>query len=121
VSLVSSSSFREGDGTVARGHRHVPLLVIFGKLGWARDHNSWTVRCRDENGRLSTVAVRLTFGFVILEGAEFGLVYLSPLQVGRLRGALRDAELELHRAARPAGDGSAVRVDLSYPAIGLGH
>jgi hypothetical protein len=39
--------------------------------------------------------VRLAHGCVRLEGATFGPVYLSPMQVGRLRGALRTAVVDL--------------------------
>jgi hypothetical protein len=41
------------------------------------------------------VVVRLGYGFVTMEGPALGLVYLTPLQVGRLRGALRAAGLDL--------------------------
>jgi hypothetical protein len=76
-------------------HRRVPLLSILGRLGWARDPDAWTTACRDGRGRRSTVVVRLGYGFVTMEGPSLGLVYLTPLQVGRLRGALRDAGLDL--------------------------
>jgi hypothetical protein len=75
--------------------RHVPLLSILGRLGWARDPDSWTTACRDGLGHRSKVVVRLGYGFVTMEIASLGLVYLTPLQVGRLRGALRDAGLDL--------------------------
>jgi hypothetical protein len=75
--------------------RRVPLLSILGRLGWVRDPDSWTTACRDGEGRRSRVIVRLGYGFVTLEGPSLGLVYLTPLQVGRLRGALRAAGLDL--------------------------
>lgn len=75
--------------------RHVPLLSILGRLGWARDPDSWTTECRDGLGHRSRVVVRLGYGFVTMESPSLGLVYLTPLQVGRLRGALRDAGHDL--------------------------
>jgi hypothetical protein len=41
--------------------------------------------------------VRLGYGFLTLEGSSLGLVYLSPEQAGRLRGALRSASIDLGR------------------------
>jgi hypothetical protein len=76
-------------------HRHLPLLSILGRIGWARDPDSWSTECRDGQGRLATVAVRLGYGFVTLECPPFGLVYLTPVQVGRLRAALRSAGFDL--------------------------
>lgn len=64
-------------------------------LSWLRDPVARMTRCRDENGHRSTVVVRLACGFVTLEGSSFGPVHLSPLQVGRLRAALKSAVLDL--------------------------
>ena len=77
------------------GRRQVPLLSILSRLGWARDPVSWSAGCRDGDGHRSTVVVRLGHGFVTLAGPALGLVYLSPLQVGQLRGALKSAALDL--------------------------
>ncbi|MCP2243597.1 hypothetical protein [Lentzea aerocolonigenes] len=45
--------------------------------------------------RQANVVVRPSRGCVAVEGASFGPVYLSPLQVGRMRAALRDAASQL--------------------------
>ncbi|MEU0885616.1 hypothetical protein ABZ345_44135 [Lentzea sp. NPDC005914] len=45
--------------------------------------------------RQANVVVRLGRGCVAVEGASFGPVYLSPLQVGRMRAALREAATQL--------------------------
>ncbi|GLZ30115.1 hypothetical protein Lesp02_23050 [Lentzea sp. NBRC 105346] len=41
------------------------------------------------------MVVRVGPGCVALEGTSFGPVYLSPLQVGRLRAALKTAAAQL--------------------------
>ncbi|HYS40215.1 MAG TPA: hypothetical protein VEO01_31750 [Pseudonocardiaceae bacterium] len=86
---------------MCRRHRRVPLLSILGRLGWARDPDSWTTACRDGRGRRSTVVVRLGYGFVTMQGPSLGLVYLTPLQVGRLRDALKNAGLDLDLLGGP--------------------
>ena len=69
-------------------------MSILARLGWARDPDEWTVRCWDDRGRRSTVRVRLGHGYVVFE-ASSEQIHLSPLQAGRLRGALKDALLDL--------------------------
>lgn len=76
-------------------HRRTPLLSILARLKWRRDPNSWTTRCWNGQGRRSTLQVTLAYGFVALEGPSFELIYLSPLQIGRLRGVLKAAVLDL--------------------------
>jgi hypothetical protein len=100
------------------GRRQVPLLSIMSRLGWARDPVSWTAGCWDGDGHRSTVAVRLGHGFVTLEGPALGLVYLSPLQVGQLRGALKSAGLDLDLfggSGLPARPPPASHVDVTVP------
>jgi hypothetical protein len=70
------------------------------RTGWRRHPASSTSESRIDQGRQVNVVVRLGRGCVAVEGASFGPVYLSPLQVGRLRAALRDAATQL------AGQGS---------------
>jgi hypothetical protein len=76
-------------------HRRVPLLSILARLKWRRDPNSWTTGCWNGWGQRSTVQVTLAYGFVTLEGPSFELIYLSPLQIGHLRGVLKAAVLDL--------------------------
>ncbi|WP_188135891.1 hypothetical protein [Lentzea indica] len=70
------------------------------RLGWRRRPASSTSEGGVDERRQANVVVRLDRGCVAVEGASFGPVYLSPLQVGRLRAALRDAADQL------AGQGS---------------
>lgn len=51
----------------------------------------WTVACRDLAGRRRTVTVLVTEGKVVLMNPPGEAAILSPLDVGRLRAALRDA------------------------------
>lgn len=75
-------------------------LSVLMRLGWRRRPESPTSEGGVDERRQANVVVRLGRGCVAVEGASFGPVYLSPLQVGRLRAALRDAATEL------AGQGS---------------
>ena len=70
------------------------------RLGRCRRAVSSTSEAGIDERRQANVVVRLGRGCVAVEGASFGPIYLSPLQVGRMRAALRDA------ATRLAGDGS---------------
>lgn len=80
---------------MSRHRRGVPLLSILARLGWRRDTSKSTARCLDERGRSTLLKVRLGPGYVALECPSTGPLYLSPLQVGRLRAALRDVVLDL--------------------------
>jgi hypothetical protein len=74
--------------TRARASLFVGLLT---RLGLRRDPDLWTVRCRDERGRRAHLQVRLTAEGVTLVSSSPGPWPLTPLEVGRLREALRDA------------------------------
>jgi hypothetical protein len=80
--------------------RKRPQLSMLMRLGWRRRPASPVSEGRFDEGRQANVVVRLGRGCVAVEGTSFGPVYLSPLQVGRLRAALRDAATQL------AGPGS---------------
>jgi hypothetical protein len=82
---------------MSRHQASVPLLSILLRLGWLRDSNTSTTRCLPGRRRNSTPEVRPGYGCVTLEAPSIGLVYLSPLRVGRLRAALKDAVLDLDR------------------------
>lgn len=51
----------------------------------------WSVACRDLDGRRRTVTVLATEGKVMLMSPSGDTAVLGPLEVGRLRAALRDA------------------------------
>jgi hypothetical protein len=80
---------------MANRHRQTTVLSIFARLRWSANLTTRTTRCRDGHGRRSTLAVRPANGLVALEGPTLGMVYLSPLQVGHLRSALRGAVIDL--------------------------
>lgn len=56
----------------------------------AADHE-WSVTVRDESGRRRALTVTATGGRVNLVGPSGEACELAPLDVGRLRAALRDA------------------------------
>lgn len=51
----------------------------------------WSIACRDLAGRRKSVTVLVTEGKVVLMAPPGEAAVLSPLEVGRLRAALRDA------------------------------
>lgn len=53
--------------------------------------HEWTIACRDLAGRRRTVTVQVSEGKVVLIAPPGEAAVLSPLDVGRLRAALRDA------------------------------
>ncbi len=54
----------------------------------------WSVTCRDIAGRRRSVQVIATYGHVVLVAPPGETAILSPLDVGRLRAALRDAVVD---------------------------
>lgn len=80
-------------------HRTCPLLRLLARIGWQRDPDTWTVPCRDGRGHRARLHVRLTDAGVVVAPSTAGPWALTPLQVGRLRGALRDAVLTFDRLA----------------------
>jgi hypothetical protein len=55
----------------------------------------WLVSCRDAAGRRREIVVFTDRGQVVLVAPPGETAVLSPLEVGRLRAALRDAVLEV--------------------------
>lgn len=76
-------------------HHQATVLSIFSRLGWRCRTATRPIRCRDGAGLRSTLAVRTGNGYVALESPTLDIVYLSPMQVGQLRGALRNALIDL--------------------------
>jgi hypothetical protein len=72
------------------------VLALLARLGWQRNE-SWNVPCRDAQGRRSSVRIA-----VAIEGVRVDSLTLTPLQVGRLRGALADAVVT-YAQLRPGG------------------
>jgi hypothetical protein len=66
-----------------------------------RRHRVW---CRTERDRLTRIEVFLTDGATCLGFSDGRWVRLSPLEVGRLRGLLRDAVLTLGGAGGGSHD-----------------
>lgn len=67
------------------------VLSLLAKVPAEASRHSWTVRCRNENGRRSQVhvTVRESGPCVVLDGGT--VLAFDPLSAGRLRAALRDA------------------------------
>lgn len=80
---------------MSRHRRELGLLTILVRLGWQRDPGLWTVPCLDGHGRRARLSVRLGKGWVTVDSPTVGPFYLRPLQVGRLRAALREVVLDL--------------------------
>lgn len=72
--------------------QRAPLLIRL-LAGWhrQRDPDLWTVPCRDGCGRRTRLHVHLTVDGVVLDASSPGPWVLTPLEAGRLRGAVRDA------------------------------
>ena len=86
---------------MAARQRKMPLLCLLIRLGWQRDPDLWTVRCRDGHGRRARLRVRLTATGVSIEAPLPGPAQLDSWQVGQLRVALRDANLCFSELAGP--------------------
>ena len=83
----------------AKHQGRTPLLRVLARLGWQRDPDLWTVPCRDQRGRRARLIVALSAMGISLASTSPEGVELTPLEVGQLRGALRDALLTLDRLA----------------------
>lgn len=57
-------------------------------------HREWTVNCRDIAGRRRDVTIFVRQGRVVLVAPPGETAVFSPLDVGRLRAALRDAVVD---------------------------
>ncbi|MGH3451706.1 MAG: hypothetical protein ACRDQW_13475 [Haloechinothrix sp.] len=64
--------------------------------------HEWTIACRDLAGRRRTVTVSVREGKVVLIAPPGETAVLAPLDVGRLRAALRDAVVGVEDPARAA-------------------
>jgi hypothetical protein len=65
-----------------------------GKVG---SHKEWSIVCRDVAGRRRDLTVFVRQGRVVLVAPPGETAVLAPLDVGRLRAALRDAVLDASR------------------------
>lgn len=65
----------------------------------AHPRNEWSVPCRDIAGRKRDLTVLAHSGQVVLVSPPGELAVLAPLEVGRLRAALRDAAVDASTAA----------------------
>ena len=89
----------------ARHQRRTPLLQLLIRLGWQRDPELWTVRCRDRYGRRAQLQVHLTEIGVGITSSSPETVELTPTEAGRLRIALRDGVLNCGELAGPLRSG----------------
>lgn len=102
---------------MSRHRRRWPLLAILGRLHWQRDAHLWSVPCRDESGRRAVIRVQVGSAGIALSSPASGALTFSPLAVGRLRAALRDAAV-IHAAL--SGDTTSTKevdhdFDSTYP------
>ena len=74
-----------------RHRRRMPLIRLLARLGWQRDPDLWTVPCRDRHGRRARLLIQLSPSGITLTATTQGPLHLTALEVGRLRGATRDA------------------------------
>ncbi|MCC8245050.1 hypothetical protein [Saccharothrix luteola] len=75
------------------------VLSLLIRMGWQHDPASWTVRCKDRNGRRARLAIHVATTGISIDGIHTDQLVLTPLQVGRLRAALRQALLAYDRLA----------------------
>jgi hypothetical protein len=87
----------------ARRQRTTPVLRLLARLGWQRDPDLWTVRCRDQHGRRAQVQVHLTETGIRIATSSPEPLELTPSEAGRLRVALRDGLLSLGQLTDPDG------------------
>jgi hypothetical protein len=57
-------------------------------------HREWTVDCLDIAGRHRDLQVFVRQGRIVLVAPPGEIAFLTPLDVGRLRAALRDAVMD---------------------------
>jgi hypothetical protein len=67
------------------------LIRLLARLGWQRDPDRWTVPCQDVHGRQARLLIRVSPTGVTITPTAPGPLCLTALQVGRLRGAAREA------------------------------
>lgn len=79
-----------------KGHVVLRLLI---RMGWQHDPASWTVRCRDRDGRRARLAIHVAATGISIDGIHTDHLVLTPLEVGKLRAALRQALLAFDRLA----------------------
>jgi hypothetical protein len=65
-------------------------------------HKEWSVTCRDVAGRKRDLTVLVRQGRVVLVAPPGEMAILSPLDVGRLRAALRDAVVDASAYTEPS-------------------
>jgi hypothetical protein len=69
---------------MAAHQRTMPLLCLLARLGWQRDLDLWTVRCRDGNGHRARIRVHLAPTGISLVVPSPGPVQLTIWQAGSL-------------------------------------
>lgn len=80
------------------------LRRLLARVDRRKSRAGWTVRCRDERGARTEIQVRLGDEGLVITSESAGPWSLTPLEAGRLRGAVREALLTLDRdgAEEPA-------------------
>ena len=66
--------------------------------------DEWAVSCRDLAGRRRDMTVFISSGRVVVVAPPGEAAVLEPLEVGRLRAALRDAVMTVDRRSGRSGD-----------------
>lgn len=61
-------------------------------------HKEWSITCRDVAGRRREMTVFVRQGRIVLVAPPGETAVLNPLDVGRLRAALRDAVVDASQA-----------------------
>lgn len=101
---------------MGKHQRATPVIRLLARLGWQRDPDLWTVRCRDRHGRRARLHIRLTTDGVNLTASSPGPWALTPLEAGRLRGAVRGALLTFDQLASNGHVGVSPRTRTTEPA-----
>ncbi len=67
------------------------MIRLLARLGWQRCTDIWTVPCQDVDGHRAQLLIRLSPTGVTITPTAPGPLRLTALQIGRLRGAAREA------------------------------
>lgn len=77
--------------TMGRRRTVVSVVRLLARLGWQRDPERWTIRCRTMRGRRASLRISLAANGVMVSASAPGPWIVTGLRIGRLRAALADA------------------------------
>lgn len=107
-----STNTRHGGPAAASNGYTAPAVAEFRavfssgpRMETVNNHKEWSIACRDVAGRRRDLTVFVRQGRVVLVAPPGETAVLAPLDVGRLRAALRDAVLDASKAETSKTEG----------------